>query len=116
MRSLFEKNLLRMKSELTDLKTVHQRGLGTIEFFRYRTTFQAAANSFYTVTGNIATGEPSKPLITALASHSSGRADAIVRNAYSETSTVSARIFSRRAGTITVDIISSSVLTGIAKS
>lgn len=33
MRSLFEKNLLRMKQELTDLKTATKRGLGTIRFY-----------------------------------------------------------------------------------
>lgn len=116
MRSLFEKNLMRMKQELTDLKTVHNRGLGTIEFFRYRTTFQASANSFNYVTGTIATDEPGNPLVTALASHSSGNADAIVRSSYSNGSGVGATIFCRKAGTVTVDIISSSVLNGISKS
>lgn len=33
MRSLFEKNLMRMKSELRDLKTAQKRGLGTIRFY-----------------------------------------------------------------------------------
>ena len=33
MRSLFEKNLMHMKQELTDLKTAQKRGLGTIRFY-----------------------------------------------------------------------------------
>lgn len=33
MISLFEKNLMRMRSELTDLKTANKRGLGTVRFY-----------------------------------------------------------------------------------
>lgn len=33
MISLFEKNLKRMQSELTDLKTANKRGLGTVRFY-----------------------------------------------------------------------------------
>lgn len=34
MRSLFEKNIDRMRAELTDLKTAQKRGLGTIRFYQ----------------------------------------------------------------------------------
>ena len=56
MRSLFEKNLMRMKQEITDLKSVNKRGLGTVEFFRYRTSFSATAGNYYSISGTIATG------------------------------------------------------------
>lgn len=114
MRSLFEKNVMRMKSELRDLKTVHNRGLGTVEFFRYRTSFTATKGSYYTVNGTIATGEPGTPLIIGLAKGTGDSADMIVRYVVSGASSVSARVECRKNTTATVDIICSSVLNGIA--
>ena len=116
MRSLFEKNLLRAKQELTDLKTVHNRGLGTVEFFRYRVSFAVAANSWHSVTGTIAAGEPTNPLVIGLAKGAGDTADVVVRHSRTGTSTVYALIFARKATTATVDLISSSVLTGVTAS
>ena len=48
MRSLFEKNLMRMQSELRDLKTAQKRGLGTIRF--YTKTIQATIEQGRTTT------------------------------------------------------------------
>lgn len=63
MRSLFEKNLLRMKRELTDLKTVHQRGLGTVRFFTKSEEFEKTAD-IIPIKATIADGEPEWPLFT----------------------------------------------------
>ncbi len=35
MISLFDKELMRMEQEVRDLKTIHQRGLGTTRFYTY---------------------------------------------------------------------------------
>lgn len=66
MISLFEKNLKRMKQELTDLKTVHQRGLGTIRFFRYTFSFYASTQYIADIIrADIADGELAYPFIQA---------------------------------------------------
>ena len=43
MRSLFEKNIDRMRAELTDLKSAQKRGLGTIRFYRKTLTVTLSA-------------------------------------------------------------------------
>jgi len=43
MRSLFEKNVERMRSELTDLKCAQKRGLGTIRFYQKTLTMSLPA-------------------------------------------------------------------------
>lgn len=115
MISLFEKNLKRMKSELTELKTAHKRGLGTIEFFRYRVTVTTTGPSYFTVRGTIATGEPGYPLVIGLARGSDNSADVIVIDSSSSSTTAQASFRARSATTATVDLICSSVLTGVAK-
>lgn len=115
MRSLFEKNLLRMKRELTDLKTAHKRGLGTVEYFRYRVTVTTTGASFFTIRGTIAPGEPGYPLVIGLAKGPNDSADAIVMDSSSNSTTAQASFFARSATTATVDLICSSVLTGVAK-
>lgn len=35
MQALFDKELIRMEQEVRDLKTMHQRGLGTTRFYTY---------------------------------------------------------------------------------
>jgi hypothetical protein len=67
MTSLFEKNLMRMKRELTDLKCAHQRGLGTIRFFQKSIDVKHTTLSTYTVKATIADGEPEWPLISCYA-------------------------------------------------
>jgi len=115
MRSLFEKNLMRMKQELTDLKTVHQRGLGTVEFFRYRVTVTTTGASFFTIRGTIADGEPGYPLVMGLAKGPNNSAAVISREASSTSTTAQCLFYARSATTATVDLICSSVLTGVAK-
>lgn len=64
MQALFEKNLIRMKQELTDLKTVHNRGLGTIRFFRYEFSFvTVSAHKYHYIKADIVAGEPERPFI-----------------------------------------------------
>lgn len=64
MQALFEKNLIRMKQELTDLKTAHNRGLGTIRFFRYEYSFTTvSAHKYHYVKANIIAGEPERPFV-----------------------------------------------------
>lgn len=117
MRSLFEKRLQRAKQELTALKSVHDRGLGTVEFFEQTITFQSNANTFYTITADIAAGEPERPLLYAAASASSNYAeDARVSHTTTSASTVSALIFCRQASTVTVELVSSSVIKNIRRS
>lgn len=111
MRSLFEKNLMRMKQELTDLKTAHRRGLGTIRYYRYRITISTSTYGFYYIKGYIADGEPTWPLVMALARGN----DPTVRAASAEstqsgTSFIEAEIYAGEQSTVTVDIISSSAL------
>lgn len=43
MRSLFEKNIDRMRAELTDLKAAQKRGLGTIRFYQKTLTIALTA-------------------------------------------------------------------------
>lgn len=53
MISLFEKNLMRMKNELTDLKTASKRGLGTIRFYEAHadvTVVKGGPQKYITVT------------------------------------------------------------------
>lgn len=54
MRSLFEKNLLRMKSELTDLKTAQKRGVGTIRFYSITKQVTVTAGTQTTITATLA--------------------------------------------------------------
>lgn len=64
MISLFEKELMRMEQEVRDLKTIHQRGLGTVRF--YEASVSTTVNGSKTFTANLATGEPSNPLAIGL--------------------------------------------------
>ena len=71
MRSLFEKNLLRMKRELTDLKTVHQRGLGTVRFFTKSETITRTASGMF-IKATIEDSEPEWPLFSVYATGKNG--------------------------------------------
>lgn len=114
MISLFEKNMKRAKQELTDLKTAHERGLGTIEFFRSRIVFNASSAGFYRVTADIATGEPDHPILCPMVRTSDNKGSAFISSADSQTSSVRATIYTRKSTTVTVDLVCSSVLTNLA--
>lgn len=113
MISLFEKNLKRAKQELTDLKTAHERGLGTIRFYRYSVSFSVSSMTIYRIAADVVSGETGRPLAIVLAkgsSHPAGVQNQIVR---SGTSQVTATIACYYNDTATVDIISSSMLENI---
>lgn len=114
MISLFEKNLIRAKNELRDLKTVHQRGLSTIRFYRYTLTV-AVPSGYSQFRAPVADGEPARPLFVAMARGTTTKTVRDVRQGYTNATTLNATVFSYGADTITVDFISSSMLTGITK-
>lgn len=114
MRSLFEKNLMRMKQELTDLKTAHRRGLGTIRFFRHRITFTTSTLNYVTIRGNIADGEPGHPLVQVYARGTNDSAPtAYGMRCESHTGYILAVISSGYQTTITADIFCSSALSSL---
>ena len=116
MISLYEKNLIRSRQELRDLKTVHERGLSTVRFFRYRATANVGGGTNWTTfRATIATGEPERPLFVAQARGTSTKTVMAVEIGYASATTVEARIQTSRSDTITVDLISSSVMTGWSK-
>lgn len=115
MISLFEKNLKRMQQELTDLKTVHQRGLGTIRFFRQTFTFTPTQTHVeYVLKADIVAGEPERPFVQVTE----------MRNDYSNinsggceitsgTTDVEIMIYYNRAEQVTIEIISTSELENV---
>ena len=62
MISLFDKELLEMEREVRDLKTIHQRGLGTTRF--YSQSLQKSIDVYVDVTVTIANDEPMPAIIT----------------------------------------------------
>lgn len=67
MQSLFEKNVIRMKQELRDLKTAQKRGLGTVRFYRktIRVEFKKNVGKTWRVT--LATGGFYPAILTVIA-------------------------------------------------
>lgn len=59
--------LKNMTREVRDLKTAHERGLGTTRFYRYSISIMAQANTGYSFVARVADGEPQTPVIIALA-------------------------------------------------
>lgn len=60
MQALFDKELTEMEREVRDLKTIHQRGLGTVRFYEAETT--ATINGTTRFNANLVAGEPLNPL------------------------------------------------------
>lgn len=114
MISLFEKNLIRAKNELRDLKTVHQRGLSTIRFYRYTLTADVPSG-YSTFRAPVAAGEPARPLFVAMARGTSTKKVLDLIQGYHNATTLEAMVYTYGADTVTVDFISSSMLTGITK-
>lgn len=115
MISLFEKNLMRMKNELRDIKTVHDRGLGTVKFFRYRITqAHTSGTKLQYFKADIAAGEPEHPFVEGLSRSSTGKFHSACYSVDSGATTVTV-VFECWSGpqTLTYDIISSSVLTNL---
>lgn len=64
IESLFDKELTEMEREVRDLKTIHQRGLGTVRFYEAETTATISGSTRFTA--NLVTGEPTEPLAIGL--------------------------------------------------
>ena len=56
----FDEELTEMEREVRDLKTIHQRGLGTVRFYEAETT--ASVNGSARFDADLVTGEPQNPL------------------------------------------------------
>lgn len=64
MTGLFEKQLTQMEREVRDLKTVHQRGLGSIVFYQFAQTITIPANKWLDWTIELKSNEPSPAIYT----------------------------------------------------
>lgn len=112
MISLFERNLKRMKQELTDLKTVHQRGLGTIRFFRSFFTFTPTqAHKVYYIIGDIVEGEPERPFVQVTERSAYDSTNTFTAEIQSNATQVTLRIYANRTSQATLEIISTSEMT-----
>lgn len=58
--------IIDMTREVRDLKTAHQRGLGTTRFYKYSLQIYVGAAEFYNFTARIADGEPTRPAAVAM--------------------------------------------------
>ena len=65
MQALFDKELTEMEREVRDLKTIHQRGLGTVRFYEAETG-TVTVNGSKRFTANLVAGEPTNPLAIGL--------------------------------------------------
>lgn len=116
MISLFEKNLKRMQQELTDLKTAHNRGFNTIQFFKKEATFDLNANTLYRFYADIATGEPEWPIYQPFASSPDGlEVISDVRYDSRTATRVYWWVVTKNAGKVTTGIISSSIMQGVQR-
>lgn len=112
MISLFERNLKRMKQELTDLKTVHQRGLGTIRFFRSEFTFTPSiAHREYYIKGDIVAGEPERPFVQVIEKSNYANTNNGGCSIESGATEIGVQIYMNRAEQVTLEIVSTSETT-----
>lgn len=61
--STLANKLIHMIEEIRDLKTAHQRGLGTTRFYKYSMQIYADRASYYDFVARIATDEPQRPAV-----------------------------------------------------
>lgn len=116
--TLFEQNLMRFKEELRDLKTAHQRGLGTTRFYKYELEISAQPINDYTFKANIADGEPERPIITpyiSIGAPIQGVEVSIVSSGTTSTTFQVFTGFNTPSGPLKVGIISSSMIKEFVK-
>ena len=98
----------------TDLKTVHQRGLGTIRFFRHTFTFTPPqAHKTCYIKADIVDGEPERPFIQVV---EQSHYNSINEGGYelvSGATEVEIQIYMNRAISTTLEIISTSELENV---
>lgn len=109
MISLFEKNLMRMKNELRDIKTVHDRGLGTVRFFKREKTFNLPANTQVLFSATIESDEPEWPVCQPFASSPDGLK--VVKDIYvydQNATRIRWYVTTGNAGSVTTGVVASS--------
>lgn len=112
MTSLFDRELTQMEREVRDLKTVYQRGLGAIRFYRATYTKSNASSGFHNFKVNIADGEPTPAIFTAHANVPTPTQTPSVR-VYARSYGAQVQVYAYTAGDIRVDVISSAAIEGI---
>lgn len=112
IESLFDKELTEMEREVRDLKTIHQRGLGTVRFYEAETG-TIALNGSARFDANLVSGEPLNPLAISLL-----YGTAPLENFNLNASSVGLRryVTTYTAKNIKVKFISSSAISGITQS
>lgn len=58
--------LIHMTQEVRDLKTAHQRGLGTTRFYKYSLQIYVGTAAYYDFIARVATDEPTRPAVMVL--------------------------------------------------
>lgn len=58
--------LIHMTQEVRDLKTAHQRGLGTTRFYKYTLQIYVGTADWYNFIARVATDEPERPAVNVL--------------------------------------------------
>lgn len=112
MIALFERDLLKMEQEVRDLKTIHERGLGTIKFYEY--TYQTTISQNTTFRAMLTTGEPEYPLALAMANIQEPTGGAFILSATGRDFVLIAVIPSQISPlNVKIKMISSSKLDGI---
>lgn len=112
MTSLFEQELLDMEREVRDMKTVHQRGLGTVRFYRASYTKQNASAGYNQFKVTLYPDELTPAVFTAHINTPIPARSAYVainEQSYGATATV----YTYTAGAVTIDVISSAQIQGI---
>lgn len=112
MQALFDKELTEMEREVRDLKTIHQRGLGTVRFYEAETG-TVTVNGSKRFTANLVAGEPTNPLAIGLTYGEPPLND------FSYTASnvgLSHTVWTSTSKSVRVKFISSSAISGITQS
>ena len=111
----FEQELLAMEREVRALKTIHQRGLGTVKFYRAshtKSNASAGVTSGFEV--HLADGEPTPAIFTAHVNTPTPVAGVDV-SIFGRSYGALVNVFTWQAGTIKVDVVCSSQIQEIVE-
>lgn len=114
MISLFDKELLDMEHEVRDLKTIHQRGLGTTRFYRASVTKQNASAGSHSFQIHLADGELTPAIILASINAPTPTGASNV-SLYERSYGALASVYIQNAGTIRLDVVSSADISEITQ-
>lgn len=114
MNSLFDKELTQMEKEVRDLKTIHQRGLGAVRFYRKIYTKQNASAGTHNFRVNIYEDEPTPAIFTA---HINVPTPTILPSVrvYARSYGAQVQVYCYTAGDIRLDVISSAEIEEITE-